>query len=157
MLPRTGLVGNRISLITKKTGAKIKNRILPDHVVAALDDLQPDRPGFKPTHFLWQTTIKAENLTTEWINAITAMNAYLDLKDEDGQPMNFHSHMLRDTYAVELLKAGVPLEDVSKLLTHSSVTTTERHYAPWVKSRLQQLEDKSVAAMRAMGVTVSEV
>ena len=68
--------------------------------------------------------------------------------------MNFHSHMLRDTYAIQLLIAGVPLEDVSKLLTHTSVTTTERHYAPWVKSRLQQLEDKSVAAMRRMGVTV---
>jgi integrase len=69
--------------------------------------------------------------------------------------MNFHSHQLRDTYAVELLKAGVPLEDVSKLLTHTSVTTTERHYAPWVKARLKQLEDKAVAAMRSMGATVS--
>jgi len=63
--------------------------------------------------------------------------------------------MLRDTYAVELLKAGVPLEDVSKLLTHTSVVTTERHYAPWVKYRLQQLEAKSVAAMLAMGATVT--
>ena len=155
MFPRKGLVGNHIFLTTKKTGAKIENRALPNHVVAALNELSPDRPEFKPTHFFWQKTIKMENLSTEWINVITAMNAYLDFKDEDGQPMNFHSHMLRDTYAVELLKAGVPLEDVSKLLTHTSIVTTERHYAPWVKSRLQQLEDKSVAAMRRMGATVT--
>jgi integrase len=155
MLPRTGLVGNRISLITKKTGSKIENRVLPDHVVSALNDLSPDRPTFKPGYFLWNEGVKWENLSTRWINVITAMNARLDFKDEDGQPMNFHSHMLRDTYAVELLKAGVPLEDVSKLLTHTSVTTTERHYVPWVKARLKQLEDKSVAAMRSMGVQVS--
>jgi integrase len=155
MFPRKGLVGNRIFLTTKKTGAKIEGRILPDHVVAALNDLPPDRPAFRPTHFLWQKTVKAENLTTEWINTITAMNAYLDFRDEDGQPMNFHSHMLRDTYAVELLKAGVPLEDVSKLLTHTSIVTTEKHYAPWVKSRLLQLEEKSVEAMRRMGATVT--
>jgi len=155
MLPRTGLVGNRISLTTKKTGSKIENRTLPDHVVSALNDLSPDRPGFRPTHFLWNKGVNWENLATRWINVITAMNAYLDFKDEDGQPMNFHSHMLRDTYAVELLKAGVPLEDVSKLLTHTSVVTTERHYAPWVKYRLQQLEAKSVAAMLALGATVT--
>lgn len=50
-------------------------------------------------------------------------------------------HMLRDTFAVEILLAGVPLEQVSKLLGHSSVKTTEKHYAPWVKARQQQLED----------------
>ena len=155
MLPRSGLVGNRISLITKKTGAKIENRVLPDHAVSALNALSPDRPTFKPDYFLWNEGVKWENLSNRWINAITALNAYLDFKDEDGQPMNYHSHMLRDTYAVELLKAGVPLEDVSKLLTHKSVVTTERHYAPWVKARLKQLEDKAVAAMRSMGAIVS--
>lgn len=35
----------------------------------------------------------------------------------------------------------MPLEQVSKLLCHSSVKTTEKHYAPWVKARQQQLED----------------
>jgi integrase len=69
--------------------------------------------------------------------------------------MRFRSHQLRDTYAVEMLLAGVLLEDVSRLLTHTSIQTTERHYAPWVKPRLQQLEDKSVEALRKMGVTVS--
>jgi integrase len=63
--------------------------------------------------------------------------------------------MLRDTYAVELLLAFVPLEDVSKLLTHTSIKTTQDHYAPWVKARLQQLDDKVIAAMRSMGAVVS--
>jgi integrase len=51
-----------------------------------------------------------------------------------------HAHMLRDTFAVEMLLAGMPLEQVSKLLGHTSIKTTEKHYGPWVKARQQQLE-----------------
>lgn len=49
---------------------------------------------------------------------------------EDGKTMAFHSHMLRNTFAIEMLKARLSLEYVSRLLTHSSITTTEKHYAP---------------------------
>jgi integrase len=152
MLPRTGLVDNRLSLVTKKTSSKIENRVLPKPVVSALNDLSPGRPAFRPGYFLWNANLEWDALSSKWDKIICRLRAHLDLSDEEGKPMSFRSHMLRDTYAVELLKAGVPLEDVSKLLTHTSIATTERHYAPWVKSRLQQLEDKSVAAMRAMGV-----
>jgi integrase len=47
--------------------------------------------------------------------------------------------MFRDTFAVELLLAGVPLDQVSLLLGHSSVKITERHYAPFCKARQEQL------------------
>jgi integrase len=50
------------------------------------------------------------------------------------------AHRFRDTFAVELLLAGVPLERVSVLLGHQSVRVTERHYSPWVRSRQEQLE-----------------
>jgi len=53
---------------------------------------------------------------------------------------NGHAHRFRDTFAVELLLSGVPLERVSVLLGHSSIRVTERHYAPWVRSRQEQLE-----------------
>jgi integrase len=52
-----------------------------------------------------------------------------------------HAHQSRDTFAVELLLSGVPLERVSVLLGHSSVKITERHYAPWVRERQEQLEE----------------
>jgi hypothetical protein len=38
-----------------------------------------------------------------------------------------------------LLLAGIPLEQVSMLLGHKSVKITEKHYAPWVKARQEQL------------------
>ena len=50
------------------------------------------------------------------------------------------SHRLRATFAVDLLQKGLPLEHVSKLLGHKSVTTTERHYARWVKERQDRLD-----------------
>lgn len=50
------------------------------------------------------------------------------------------SHRLRDTFAVDLLKKGVPLEEVSKLLGHESIKTTERHYAKWVQGRQDRLD-----------------
>lgn len=51
-----------------------------------------------------------------------------------------HPHQLRDSFAVGLLDAGVAIETVSTLLGHSSIRITERHYAPWVKSRQLHLE-----------------
>jgi integrase/recombinase XerD len=45
------------------------------------------------------------------------------------------SHRLRDTFAVDLLQKGVPMEEVSKMLGHESITTTEKHYAAWAKGR----------------------
>ena len=44
-------------------------------------------------------------------------------------------HRLRDTFAVKLLMAGTPIEEVSRLLGHSSVKITEKYYAKWDKAR----------------------
>lgn len=49
-------------------------------------------------------------------------------------------HRLRDTFAVRKLLAGFQLDDVSRLLGHSSVKVTEMYYAKWVASRKRRLE-----------------
>ncbi len=59
----------------------------------------------------------------------------------DGYP-----HRFRDTFAVRLLEKGVPIDQVSILLGHTSVKTTEKYYAPWVRSR-QRLLDDAVATL----------
>ncbi len=51
-----------------------------------------------------------------------------------------HSHQLRDTFAVSLLQRGIPMEEVSKLLGHTSIRTTEKSYAPWVTARQDRLD-----------------
>lgn len=40
------------------------------------------------------------------------------------------STALRDTFAVELLLKGTPIEEVAILLGHSSIRVTEKHYSP---------------------------
>jgi len=52
-----------------------------------------------------------------------------------------HPHRFRDTFAVNLLQAGVPIEEVSILLGHTDIKTTQKHYSPWVKSRQDRLQD----------------
>lgn len=65
-----------------------------------------------------------------------------DTMDRAGIPdvCTMKSHRLRDTFAVDLLAKGVPLEEVSKLLGHESIRTTEKHYAKWQKDRQDRLD-----------------
>ena len=44
-------------------------------------------------------------------------------------PDNLRWHSLRHTHATYLVQAGVPIFSVAKLLGHSDVKVTERHYA----------------------------
>jgi hypothetical protein len=60
--------------------------------------------------------------------------------DKDAGVGNGHAHRWRDTFAVELLLARVPISDVSVLLGHQTVKVTEKHYNPWVIARQEQLE-----------------
>ena len=50
------------------------------------------------------------------------------------------SHALRNTFAVHLLEKGLPLETVSLMLGHQSVTTTERYYADFSKGYMDRAE-----------------
>jgi integrase len=49
-------------------------------------------------------------------------------------------HRLRDIFAVRMLLKGISLEDLSRLLGHSSVRVTETYYAKWVALRRRRLE-----------------
>jgi len=49
-------------------------------------------------------------------------------------------HRFRDTFSVSLLQNGVDIRRVSLLLGHTSIQTTERHYAPYVESFQVQLD-----------------
>jgi integrase/recombinase XerD len=63
------------------------------------------------------------------------------------------SHRLRDTFAVDLLEKGVPLEEVSKLLGHTSIKTTEKHYSKWMKGRQDRLDSLVMGTWSAKRTT----
>jgi len=47
-------------------------------------------------------------------------------------------HDLRRTFGYNLIKQGMPIYQVSKLLGHASVTTTEKHYAPLLATNVEE-------------------
>ncbi|HEY8154186.1 MAG TPA: tyrosine-type recombinase/integrase [Myxococcota bacterium] len=51
--------------------------------------------------------------------------------DEHGVWASYTPHNLRDTYASQLLSAGMQLVYVSAQLGHADVAVTARHYARW--------------------------
>ena len=144
---RGNLSGNRFSAVIRKDRSRaVMEFMLPDHVVEELNALPIDGDLFFPT--VAQDDRKHAQI---WSRRITELG--IVFRTDEGEPMPFHSHMLRDTFAVEMLLADVPLEHVSRLLGHKDVRTTQRYYAKWTKRRKQKLEDAAVAAMRRMGVT----
>lgn len=57
-----------------------------------------------------------------------------------------HPHRFRDTFACRLLESGADIRTVSLLLGHTSIKTTEKHYAPFVKSH-QDLLDSALSRL----------
>jgi integrase/recombinase XerD len=117
-----------LMLSTAKTNTPIRIP-LPAVCVDALRSLPTDGP-----HFFMATGERMASVRERFRARLAVAWT------KTGLAKRFHPHMLRDTFAVEMLLKGVSIELVSKLLGHSSIRVTERHYAPWVKARQDQLE-----------------
>ena len=122
---------------------------LPESVVAAVQTLE----SFLPAE-LAQMSKTERNEQIQKL-ALGYRMTYLRRLGEIAGVSNVHPHRFRDTFAVQLLNDGVPLEDVSKLLGHTSIKTTERHYAPWVRSRQNALIQRVTATWKPVHITES--
>ena len=131
-LARERLEGTLLTLRRGKSGELVQVD-LPDVVVEALAAVPREGP-----HYFWTGKSQPVTAAKLWAQRLTAVG-------KQAQVAKFRSHRLRDTFAAELLLAGVSLEDVSILLGPASVQTTERHYAPWIRSR----RDRRVRIVRA--------
>jgi len=137
-LEREHLSGeDQIFLYRSKTGTPVRVSIPPD-VAVELRDL-PLLPN--PRYFFWNGNGKIESAVGHWQHLFRKMFKQANLKHLDGTTKRTHPHMLRDTFAVNLLLKGIPMHDVSLLLGHTSIKTTERHYAPFVQARADQLDE----------------
>ena len=127
-LERSRITRDKLFLYTAKTGTPVYCP-LPDFVLTALEG----SPRTSQRYFFWTGESKIESATGDWQRALKGVFK------EAGIPEG-HAHRFRDTFAVDLLQAGVPMERVSVLLGHSSIKVTEKHYSPWVAARQEQLE-----------------
>ena len=122
------LVGGKLRLYTQKSGTHV-HLPLPPFVLKELDSI----PKRSERYWFWNGNGRLETAVGDWQGRL------LDLA-KDAKIQRLHAHRFRDTFAVELLLAGNSLENVSKLLGHSSVKVTEEHYAPWILERQEQAE-----------------
>jgi integrase/recombinase XerD len=114
------------------TGTHVSVVIPPDVADEILAAMELNK---NPEYLFWNTgTGSEQTAVTNWQHDLRQVFRAAGLKEG-------HPHQLRDTFAVSLLSSGVPLEEVSKLLGHDSIKTTERHYAKWVKERQDRLDD----------------
>jgi integrase/recombinase XerD len=122
---------HRIVTARQKTGVHVSVPVKPGiakEITAAME------LNDNPIYAFWNTGVgELQTAVTHW---------QTDLRQvfrAAGLPQG-HPHQLRDTFAVNMLQDGVPLEEVSKMLGHESIKTTERYYAKWVKTRQDRLD-----------------
>jgi integrase len=131
-LETSRLSGNNLQLYTAKTGTPVFVP-LPEFVADALraQALRNKNPKF----FFWAGVGKVRSGVSAWQRALQIVFGKASI-------VGGHAHRFRDTFAVSLLQEGVPLDDVSILLGHSSTDITKKHYAPWVKSWQDRLTER---------------
>jgi integrase/recombinase XerD len=121
------LAESKLRLHQAKTGEYVYVP-LPAHVADTLRAVPTTN-----TYFFWSGKSKLSSATGWWRAKIAEV--FKAAKIEGG-----HTHRFRDTFAVSCLERGVSIESVSRLLGHSNIAVTQKHYNPWVKTRQDALD-----------------
>jgi integrase/recombinase XerD len=109
--------------------------------VKALDEC----PKLHERYWFWTAQGTVETARKKWSEALAKI--FRDAKVKEG-----HAHRFRDTFAVELLKAGTPIENVAAFLGHASIRVTQKHYSAWVKARQIRAEADVMASWESDSV-----
>ncbi len=127
-LRRERIVNGKLLLYTAKTGTPV-HIPLPEFVV---QELEMSR-GTNPEFFFWSGEGKPKSCVGDWQRSLKKLFRLAGVPDG-------RAHRFRHTFASNLLLAGVPLDRVATLLGHTNSKITEKHYAPWIRARQEQLE-----------------
>jgi len=126
------LTTGKLLLRVMKTGVPLYVR-LGEPAIEALEALPAEGEYFFMTG--------AGKRATATGNARRTISRVLALAGVKGHP-----HRFRDTFSVALLEKDEDIRTVQLLLGHSSLRTTEKHYAPFVKS-FQAMLDAATAKL----------
>jgi integrase/recombinase XerD len=114
---------------------------LPEIVLETLRAIK--EPG--SPYYFWTGKGKLRHAPTEWQDRLKKLFILAGVYDPASHNQ---SHRLRDSFACDLLAKGVSIEIVSMLLGHKNINVTQKHYAPWIRSRQIALEAAVQAALK---------
>lgn len=104
---------NTISIITlKKKSARVPRRTINIH------------PDLRDTYMQYLLESRIDPLSTERLFPMTRQAVDKFFRSICEPDIKFHAHKFRHTFAVQAVRAGVPLNVLQKWLGHSSIFTT---------------------------------
>jgi integrase/recombinase XerD len=133
-LERSSLVNGRLKVRTQKTGSDVFID-LPPEVVAALDSIPPKSDRY----WFWSGTSGKDgdykkcqaSETKHWQMRILGLFRDAGIELVAGSS----AHRFRHTFAHENLAKGGSMDDLSRLLGHSSSRVTDEYYDEWSEER----------------------
>ena len=131
-------IQNDVLLKTTQKSKTLVRVPLPKGAMEILSALEPCEDGF-----LFWNRRESERTKTPIDNFSMYVRQVLEkagVRVKGVRDPNGLNHRFRNTFAVDLLEKGVPLETVSLMLGHASVTTTERYYAAFTGDYMARAE-----------------
>lgn len=146
--PAEHLTGDVITYRRKKNG-QIAIATIPQmlaewlrHIPAEEKMTDPERP--------FRLGDDDDNVTTIWRERFQAVCKFAGVREivtEVGKRIQPHPHMLRDTFAIDMILRGVGLDIVAKALGHATTDQTQRAYLFWIKKREEYAIQQQRAAL----------
>ena len=127
-LTRDKIAEGKLFLRTAKTGTHVRLP-LPPVCLEALDEI----PAVNQYYF-WSGHGSPKTRVSNFQYALKQIFKKAGI-------VHGFAHRFRDTFAVELLLANVPIDRVAIMLGHQNIRVTQMHYNPYVAARQQQIEE----------------
>jgi len=109
---------------------------LPDELTEMLNKMTPYSGGY----LFWNRRKETASKKTPRGNFGVAIKKVFETAGIAETDLQLISHRFRNTFAVHLLTKGVPLETVSLMLAHRSISTTADYYAAYAHSYMERAE-----------------
>src|ERR1035437_863427 len=153
--PRLNLSDNNVLCYRRHKSGEIASVLLDPSVASRLRSIPPEDGSSRERPFRFPATQEEGNrhLWGARFRSLCDFAGVTEIETEHGGKRTPHCHALRDSCAIGALLSGVALENVSKMLGHSTSQTTEKKYLFWTKQRLDRsIEDQRLALGRRAAV-----
>jgi integrase/recombinase XerD len=125
---------------------------LPPKIVEELRSL----PSPNDNYFFWTGTSNpdscAGDFSRDFLRLWKLVKWPRPLVDVDQNPVKPHSHMFRHTFAYHFLQSKQgDIRDLARLLGHTSIRTTEKHYLTFVPDEAEELSEKVRRSWAVLG------